>query len=56
MPRRANLLLIPLIMPSSLLLGGCPDAARLIPGLNTIEVEIVNDTGFPIAPKIRFDE
>jgi hypothetical protein len=56
MPRRASLLLIPLIVPSSLLVGGCPDAARLIPGLNTIEVEIVNDTGFPVAPNIRFDD
>jgi len=40
----------------SMLVGGCPNAGRLIPGFNTVEVELVNDTWFPVAPNISFDD
>jgi len=36
--------------------GGCPGADILISGLNSVQVELVNDTGFPVAPNIRFDD
>jgi len=39
-----------------LLLAGCPDVSELLPGFNTVEVELVNDTLFPVAPNIRFDD
>lgn len=56
MPREMNLLPVLLAALSWLMLGGCPGAGRLLPGLNTVEVELINDTGFPVDPKIRFDD
>lgn len=56
MSRRRNLLLTLLVALPGLLLAGCPEAARLIPALNTVWVELVNDTSFPVDPNIRFDD
>jgi hypothetical protein len=55
MPHRVNLLLA-LLVVGSLLLTGCPEAARLIPGLNTVELVLINDSDFPVDPNIRFDD
>lgn len=55
MPRRIHLPLMMFVTLFWLLPAGCPDAARLIPALNTVQVELVNDTGFPVAANIRFD-
>lgn len=48
-------LAIALLGASSILLGGCPEIGALIPGFNTITVEIVNDTLFSVDPNIRYD-
>jgi hypothetical protein len=39
-----------------LVTGGCPEAGILLPSLNTIQVELINDTSFPVDPNIRFDD
>jgi len=36
--------------------GGCPAGDFLLAGLSDIEVQIINDTDFPIDPNIRFDD
>ena len=56
MSRRPSLLLMLLATLPGLLLAGCPEAARLIPALNTVWVELVNDTSFSVDPNIRFDD
>jgi len=56
MSRRRNLLLTLLVTLPGLLLAGCPEAARFIPALNTVWVELVNDTSFPVDPNIQFDD
>ncbi|MFQ5805938.1 MAG: hypothetical protein ACE5I3_05760 [Phycisphaerae bacterium] len=53
--RHVSLRVVPSAL-SLLLVGGCPEAGWLIPGLNTVEVELINDTGFPVDPNIRFDD
>lgn len=38
---------------ASMLLGGCPQIAGLF---NTVTIEVYNDTGFDVAPRIRYDD
>jgi hypothetical protein len=45
-----------LIAFSLVVAGGCPGVGTLLPGLNIIQVELINDTGFPVDPNIRFDD
>jgi hypothetical protein len=56
MSRRRNLLLTLLAILPAFLLAGCPEASRFIPALNTVWVQLVNDTSFPVDPSIRFDD
>ena len=39
-----------------ILTGGCGELAEFISDARTVGVEIVNDTGFPVDPNIRFDD
>jgi hypothetical protein len=41
-----------LLVTTGLLLGGCLDIALV----NTIQLELVNDTSFPVDANIRFDD
>jgi len=50
---RSVFLLAALLSP---LTGGCADIIGVLPGLDAVEVELVNDTSFPVAPDIRFDD
>ena len=36
--------------------GGCPEAAQLIPGFDTVRVELINDTNLPVDANIRYDD
>jgi hypothetical protein len=40
----------------ALICGGCADVVGLLPGLNTVQVELINDTSFPVDANIRFDD
>ena len=55
---RSRCILLPVASSalSLALMGGCPGADILISGLNTVEVELINDTSFPVDPNIRFDD
>ena len=50
-----RLLAIAVAGVSTVLLGGCPEIGAIIPGFNTVTVEIVNDTSFSVDPNIRYD-
>ncbi len=56
MSTRSKLLPLLLVTLSALALAGCPDGAQLLSILNTVEVELVNDTGYPVDANIRFDD
>ncbi len=54
-----SLPLVGLAVVLALNAGGCAGLeglGRLIPGFNTVTVEVVNDTGFAVDPNIRFDD
>lgn len=44
-----------LVLPWTLLTG-CPITSLPLPGADTIQVELVNDTEFAVQPNIRFDD
>lgn len=48
-------LLNTLLAAAGLVSGGCPDLSAFVPGMNTVTVEIVNDTEFAVDPNIKFD-
>ena len=56
MSPRKLLTLLTLIAITLTLPAGCPEAARLLPALNVIQVELYNDTDYDIEPNIRFDD
>jgi hypothetical protein len=56
MPLRCVSLFTVLAALSMALGGGCPGADILLTSLNTVQVELINDTGFPVDPNIRFDD
>ncbi len=56
MRRRNPLTMITLLALTLTLPAGCPDAARFLPAFNTIQVELYNDSDYPIEPNIRFDD
>ena len=56
--QRTLALLAPLAL-YALNAGGCAGLeglGDLIPGFNTVTVELINDTSFPVDPNIRFDD
>lgn len=46
---------IALMTLAAIVAGGCPEIGALIPGFNTVTVEVVNDTSFSVDPNIRYD-
>jgi hypothetical protein len=55
MLRRKNVRPI-LLMGLACLASGCLEGVQLLPGLNSVRLELVNDTGFPVDPDIRYDD
>ena len=56
MTRRSKLLPALLVTFAGVVLAGCPEAAQLIPLLNSVQVELINDTGYSVDPNISFDD
>jgi hypothetical protein len=56
MLRRSKLLPVALIALAGVLLSGCPEVAQLIPSLNIVQVELINDTNYVVDANIRFDD
>ncbi len=56
MPYRCIPLSVVLVGLSLAVAGGCPAAGILLSGLDIVQVELINDTGFPVDPNIRFDD
>lgn len=55
MLRGRNVRLV-LLMGLACLASGCLEAVQLLPGSNTVRIELVNDTGFLVDPDIRYDD
>lgn len=55
MHRSRNSLITALITLALVAAGGCPGTDSLFSDLTRIEVELINDTDFPVDPNIRFD-